>query len=134
MSTCSSWSVTSTMSTKRPGPPMPIWPHARLVVETLSRTATSRRNTRLMLESGIGYTVIRAGMALRNGGAGRVAVHVARAAAITQLRGAVQNVFHGLRMRRGLKVLRMTAAAGSRGCGVRVRYLVRVGGMAGDAA
>src|SRR5438445_684799 len=123
------------MSTRRPGtPPGPICPYARLVVKTASEAATSRRISRLMLESCIGYTVIRAGQALCDGFAVRVVVDVARAAAVAELSNAVKGAFCRLRVSGWLEVLRVATAAGAGARRIRVGHLVHVGRMAGDAA
>ena len=111
----------------------PYLPVARLVVTTASEAATSRRISRLMLESCIGYTVIGTGQALCDGFAVGVVVDVARAAAVAELSNAVKGTFRGLRMSGRLEVLRVAAAAAAGAGGVGVRHLVRVGRMTGDA-
>src|SRR2546430_15469280 len=59
---------------------------------------------------------------------------VAGAAAVGKLRGGVGEALDGLRMRRGLEVLRMAAGAGA-GVGRRgVGHLIGIGGVAAGTA
>src|SRR6266513_4323643 len=86
------------------------------------------------MERRIRHSMMRSGQTSCNGRLRRIAVDVAGAAAVGELRGGVGETLDGLRVRRGLEVLRMAAGAGA---GVRRRgvgYLVGVGGVAAGAA
>src|SRR2546421_11709234 len=86
------------------------------------------------MERRIRDSMMRSGLTLCNCGLRRIAVDVAGATAVGERGGGVGETLDGLRVRRGLEVLRMAAGAGA---GVRRRgvgHLVGVGGVAAGAA
>src|SRR2546421_9263127 len=86
------------------------------------------------MERRIRDSMMRSGLTLCNCGLRRIAVDVAGATAVGELAGGVGETLDGLRVRRGLEVLRMAAGAGA---GVRrggVGHLIGIGGVAAGAA
>src|SRR5258706_15096424 len=136
MSTWSSWSLTSTMSMKRPGP---LVSGCAVALAAATRATSSaaqyrvRQWVRLVLERGICDPVIRPRHGFGDRAERRIAVHVAGAGAITQLGRRVLHSAPGLRMQIWFEIAGVAAGTASSLRGRAPGDLVGVGRMTARA-